>query len=317
MELKIVDISKIRMNPRQPRKSFDAESIKELAESIQAGDLLQPPVVHELGNGFYENIAGERRIKAFEYLKEKNIPVIVRKIEDAIDGLEKSLVENLQRDDLTSVERENAIGELWESGRYKTHRELGKKLGISGQYIGETLAAINLRKKIKISDSVSTRTISDTMGMSDKPRKTLLKKVEKGIIEPSKVRDVARKIKEFPNDEQQVEEIERISKRKQDYEELDSYEVDNDLKIATGEKPVPEEVDYTEVESDNRMLESYKDILSDIYGIDVLHINNFKNNDVKLEAVGILWKIYNHVSKQLFELGEIQVLTHAEKKDSS
>ena len=122
MELKMIELKQIHANPLQPRQEFDREKLQELANSIKEGELLQPIVVRENGSG-YEIVAGERRYKAFQILKEDKIPAIVRKIKDDTDALEKSLIENLQRDDLTSVERENAVYELWKSNRYETKKD--------------------------------------------------------------------------------------------------------------------------------------------------------------------------------------------------
>ena len=110
MELKMINMKDIVTNPLQPRQEFNREKLQELADSIKEGELLQPIVVRKQKNKF-EVVAGERRFKAFQILKEPKIPAIIRVIKDDTEALEKSLIENWQRDDLTGIERENADDE--------------------------------------------------------------------------------------------------------------------------------------------------------------------------------------------------------------
>jgi len=177
MELKMISIKDIVTNPLQPRQEFNREKLQELADSIKEGELLQPIVVRKQKDK-YEIVAGERRFKAFQILKEPKIPAIVRKIKDDTDALEKSLIENWQRADLTSDERENALEQLWKSDRYKTKEELATKLGIGSARIVHILKAKEFRNKHNVRSAISTRTIEDTEGLKDDTRKKILKAVE-------------------------------------------------------------------------------------------------------------------------------------------
>ena len=168
-------LKKIVTNPLQPRQEFDREKLQELANSIKEAELLQPIVVRKNNGGNFEVVAGERRYKAFQILKEPKIPAIIRNIKDDTDALEKSLIENLQRDDLTSVERENAVYDLWRSNNYKTHTEIAKKIGIAEEYISQLIRAKEDRERIKAASTISTRTLQSTEGLSDKPRKKIIK----------------------------------------------------------------------------------------------------------------------------------------------
>jgi len=196
MELKNIKMKDIVANPKQPRKIFDEEKLKELADSIKEGELLQPIVVRKKGNK-KEIVVGERRHRAFEINKADEIPAIVWEVKDDIDALEKSLVENLQRENLTSVERENAIGSLWDSGRYKSYYALDRKLGYKEGTVQPTIDARDKRKSLATSDSISTRTFADTRGLSDEPRKKILKAVEEKKIKADDVRDIVKEIKKF------------------------------------------------------------------------------------------------------------------------
>lgn len=103
-EDKVVDIplSQLRANPYQPRKTFDEESIKELAESIRQHGVIQPIIARSVLRG-YEIIAGERRFRASQFCGNPTIPVVVRNFTDQ-QVMEIALIENLQRENLNAME---------------------------------------------------------------------------------------------------------------------------------------------------------------------------------------------------------------------
>jgi ParB family chromosome partitioning protein len=98
-----LNLEDIRPNPDQPRKSFDAEALNELAISIKSIGLVQPITVREVGEGQYEIIAGERRYRAARMAGLKRIPAYIRKVEER-SVLEMALIENIQREDLNPIE---------------------------------------------------------------------------------------------------------------------------------------------------------------------------------------------------------------------
>ena len=98
-----VPIEHITPNPMQPRRDFDDEALRELADSIKMHDIIQPVTVTKLANGKYQLISGERRWRASKLAGMKDIPAYVRTAED--NGLlELALLENLQREDLNAIE---------------------------------------------------------------------------------------------------------------------------------------------------------------------------------------------------------------------
>lgn len=99
-----IPIDDISPNPRQPRSSFDETRLAELAESIKSHGVLQPILVRTLPNGKYELVAGERRLRAARIASLAAIPAIVRDFSES-DATEAALIENLQRDDLSPIER--------------------------------------------------------------------------------------------------------------------------------------------------------------------------------------------------------------------
>jgi len=98
-----IEISKIETNPFQPRKEFDRESLAELADSIKELGIIQPITVKKLENGKFQLISGERRFRASKIAGLNKIIAFVREANDQ-GLLEMSLVENIQREDLNSVE---------------------------------------------------------------------------------------------------------------------------------------------------------------------------------------------------------------------
>ena len=97
-----ITIGKIKANPYQPRREIAETQVKELARSIQSEGLLQPIVVRSTGKG-YELIAGERRLRAYKFLKSKTIPCRVIEASDA-SSASLALIENLQRENLNPID---------------------------------------------------------------------------------------------------------------------------------------------------------------------------------------------------------------------
>jgi ParB family chromosome partitioning protein len=137
-----VDINSIIPNPKQPRTIFDADALAELSASIKEVGLLQPPVVRNMGNGTYELIMGERRLRASKLAGLKTIPVIIRQTPDN-ELLREALLENIHRSQLNPLEEGSAYQNLLNDFGY-THEELASKVGKSRSAITNTLRLLNL-----------------------------------------------------------------------------------------------------------------------------------------------------------------------------
>jgi len=196
MEYRIVDIDQLVPNPFQPREEFEKESLSELADSLKSRGEIQPIVVREHKGG-YQIIAGERRWRAAKLVGMKDIPVLVRSIPED-DVLLESLIENLHREDLTSVERENALYELWKTGRWKTKMELAKALGKSERWVVENISAAEIRKEEKIPSDVATRTIVSTLALEKEERREIIEKVRREEIPEKEVREYTKVMKKAP-----------------------------------------------------------------------------------------------------------------------
>ena len=142
-----VDINAITPNPKQPRTVFDEDALNELAASIKEVGVMQPPVVRSLGNGRYELIMGERRLRASKLAGLKTIPVIIRETADN-ELLREALVENIQRSQLNALEEGAAYQNLLNDFGY-THDELATKVGKSRSAVTNTLRLLNLPASVQ------------------------------------------------------------------------------------------------------------------------------------------------------------------------
>ena len=141
-----VPIDVIDANPRQPRRSFESDTLEELAASISQLGVLQPLVVREQG-GRYELVAGERRLRASKRAGLATVPVVVVDT-DSRGSLERALVENLHREDLNPIEEAAAYRALIEEGGL-TQEELGRRLGRNRVTISNSLRLLELPVSIQ------------------------------------------------------------------------------------------------------------------------------------------------------------------------
>ncbi|MDE6592616.1 MAG: ParB/RepB/Spo0J family partition protein [Oscillospiraceae bacterium] len=136
-------VSEIEPNKGQPRKNFDENSIRELADSIKEHGLIQPIIVRPTGNGMtYQIVAGERRWRACRILKMDEVPVIIKDLTDS-EVAQISIIENVQRADLDPVEEAVAYRELMESYEM-TQERVAEAVGKSRSYIANSLRLLNL-----------------------------------------------------------------------------------------------------------------------------------------------------------------------------
>ena len=145
-EIVEVNLSELRSNPYQPRKVFDEEKLNELANSIKEHGVFQPIIVKKSIKG-YEIIAGERRVKASQIAGKETIPAIIRDFSDEA-MMEIALLENLQRENLNSIEEANAYKKLLDTLNL-TQEELAKRLGKSRSHITNMLGLLNLPDEVK------------------------------------------------------------------------------------------------------------------------------------------------------------------------
>lgn len=144
--VRIIKIDSIETNPDQPRTRFDQAALQELAASIKNYGVIQPILVTELGDGKYELIAGERRMRASMLAGLSTIPCIVKSFTES-DRAEIALIENLQREDLNPVEEAKAYRALMDKSGM-TQEELANKLGKSRPAIANSLRLLTLSPNV-------------------------------------------------------------------------------------------------------------------------------------------------------------------------
>ena len=142
----LISVSEIRPNPYQPRKLFDEEALKDLSASIKEKGVFTPILVRKSLKG-YELIAGERRLKASKMAGLKEIPAMVVDFDDA-NMMEVSLLENVQRENLTPIEEAEAYDNIIKRLNY-TQDELSKKVGKSRAYITNSLRILKLPTRVR------------------------------------------------------------------------------------------------------------------------------------------------------------------------
>ncbi|MTW85760.1 ParB/RepB/Spo0J family partition protein [Virgibacillus dakarensis] len=140
-----VSINECRPNPYQPRKTFHADAIEELKESILQYGIIQPLIVRESIKG-YEIVVGERRFRAAKEAGLETIPVIVKELTDE-KMMELALLENLQREDLTPIEEAHAYANLMNE-LHITQEVLSQRLGKSRSHIANIVRLLSLPDQV-------------------------------------------------------------------------------------------------------------------------------------------------------------------------
>lgn len=141
-----LNLDQIKPSPFQPRENFDNQHMQDLAQSIKEKGVIQPILVRPQGD-YYEIIAGERRFRAAKLLNLKEVPVIIRDIEER-DSLELSLIENIQRQALNPVEEAYAYQYLIDKFRV-TQEKISEILGKARVSITNTLRILKLPQEVQ------------------------------------------------------------------------------------------------------------------------------------------------------------------------
>lgn len=144
-DIEKIDIEKVYANPNQPRKTFDKDSLNELAESIKLHGLIQPIIVNKTNDG-YMIIAGERRFRACKICGIKEVDAIVKNYTEK-QIAEIAIIENLQREDLNPVEMAKGIRKLMDEYGL-TQEKVSERLGKSRSAIANTIRILSLYPEV-------------------------------------------------------------------------------------------------------------------------------------------------------------------------
>ncbi|MEN7550663.1 ParB/RepB/Spo0J family partition protein [Rapidithrix thailandica] len=142
-----IALSVIEVNPFQPRKEFDRESLQELADSISTQGVIQPITVRQLETGRYQLISGERRLQAARIANLETLPAYIRTANDQ-QMLEMALIENIQREDLNSIEIALSYQRLVTECNLK-QEELGKRVGKNRTTVNNYMRLLKLPPEIQ------------------------------------------------------------------------------------------------------------------------------------------------------------------------
>jgi len=189
--VRTVPLDRIESNPEQPRLAFNEETLKELAASIREHGVLQPILIRPLGPNRYQLIAGERRWRASKLAGIASIPALIEEIDDDT-ALEISIIENLQREDISPLDEAAMYDRMIRDHGYSI-RKLADKLGKDKGYLENRLRLADAPPEIRELVSVRKDTLShayELMKVADpKKRKKLAQQVAAGQLTLIKLRE--------------------------------------------------------------------------------------------------------------------------------
>ena len=188
-------LDKIFPNPNQPRKNFDEQALKELADSIKKHGVIMPIVVNDNGDGTYMIIAGERRFRACKLAGKQTIPVVVRKYTER-EIKEISLIENLQREDLNPIEAATAMKQLMTD--YKlTQDELAERIGKSRPAVANTLRLLNLCPEVMMMVAEGKLSAGHARTIVPLPAEDQIDFATEAIKSQASVRELEKKVRAY------------------------------------------------------------------------------------------------------------------------
>lgn len=198
-------ISQIEPKADQPRKYFDEEALIELSDSIKTHGLLQPIIVRESAQGYYQIIAGERRWRASKLAGLTEIPVIIMQA-DALEAAEIAIIENIQRQDLNAYEEAAAYSSLMEQYGL-TQEEVAEKVGKSRSAVANTMRLLDLPEDVL--EMLKTRDISAgharaLLGLKNKD--AIVDTAEQILVRSLSVRDTEALVKKLNKEFEKGEE---------------------------------------------------------------------------------------------------------------
>lgn len=196
-QIKKIDISDIKPNPYQPRKTFDENHLNDLADSIKQYGILQPIVLRKTVQGYYI-VVGERRFRASKIAGLKYVSAIIKDLTDE-DMMELAVIENLQREELNAIEEAESYQRLMTDLKI-TQQEVAKRLSKSRPYIANMLRLLHLPKKI--ADMVKDGRLTSAHGrtlLAIKDEQQMLRLAKRVVKEKWSVRYLENHVNELKN----------------------------------------------------------------------------------------------------------------------
>jgi ParB family transcriptional regulator, chromosome partitioning protein len=221
-----VDITLIEVNPFQPRQNFDQEALNELAVSIKEVGIIQPITVRQLDNGKYQIISGERRYRASQLAGLSKIPAYVRKANDQ-DMLEMALVENIQREDLDSIEVAISYQRLIDECSL-TQETLSERVGKKRSTVANYLRLLKLPAEIQLGIRLRKLSMGHAKALVNIESSEIQLEIYNQILEDDlSVRQVEALVRHYNDPQEEVEVLPKITK---DSEKEDLPEIFKDFK---------------------------------------------------------------------------------------
>ena len=225
-----INLDEIRSNPYQPRKTFNEDSLNELANSIKEYGIVQPVIVKKSIKG-YELIAGERRCKAAKIAGLTKVPAIIKDFTDE-EMMEIALLENIQREDLNPIDEANSVNSIIKL-RGMTQEEFASKFGKSRTYITNLLGILKLPESVKklVENGSLSMSHARVLSKIDDDEK-IINLAEKIIKENLSVREIEKLAsKKISNKEIKVDKLTNIAKYKM-FQEIMSEKLETNVKIS-------------------------------------------------------------------------------------
>lgn len=244
VEVVDINLSEIFPNADQPRSQFDEEALQSLAESIKVHGVVQPILVRKEKTG-YMIIAGERRWRAAKLAKQEKIPAIIKQIE-GINLAQISLIENIQREDLSDIEEARAYQLLIDQFKLKQD-EIADAVGKSRSHVTNTLRLLKLDRKIQ--DMILEGKLSGGHGRA-------LLRID-SYEEQSRLAAIVEK--------------DQLSVRQ--------------LEVLTSKKPAKKEAKIKDIETDHSLM-TFENQLKDIYGTKVQILQSQDKGKITIEFYG-------------------------------
>ena len=243
-----VNLDELRPNPYQPRKKFDQEALKDLADSIKEYGVFQPIIVKKSIKGYYI-VAGERRVRASKLAGLKTIPAIPRDFTDD-QMMEIGLLENIQRENLNVMEEAEAYKSMLDN-LHLTQEELSQKIGKSRSHITNIIGLLRLPSEVQELVLKNELSMGHARVLSKLDSDEQIKEMAKKIVE-NKI--PVRNLEELTNDEKVEKKVKIVKHKTNEYKYVEDMLRDKlDTKVRIKDKKI--EISFTNNADLNRILE--------------------------------------------------------------
>jgi len=301
-----ISLNKIKPNPYQPRKTFDGDEnkIEELAQSLKSTGLLQPIMVRPHNNE-YQIAMGERRFRAAKKAGMKEIPAIVRKMDDKQLRM-YSIIENVHRLGLKSTEREEAFYLIWKKDYEKTSSmaQMSKELGKDDSYVEYHVSSYERSKELNIDrvddkgkELITTSDVRKVRTLDDNTAKTLLEAKAEGTLGAGDLEELAPILKDIPEEKREytLEEILDAKEKAEDYVES----VKEEAEIRKGDKNAIEIISS----DDEKRLKKLTDLQLQFKGYaNLAFLSGFESEKLRSRAIHVIRDMNDHLTKTILKI---------------